>query len=202
LLERFERAPALPARGNVLPLLLADDALRGRFRTLGILRAAGRADEKGHRVLAHFSLQLLMLPARGFAMRHARASSPVFFACSLLVLCLAPGTPTVHGRRFLTSLRPCTGQSERRSACGRHAGPRPAWTAGLYRRISSEAYSPPPASRATSEDADQTPLAEGRDSSTPKARLRPDYDYIPSVFWPSVQKGLAFRANCCTAIFR
>jgi hypothetical protein len=46
--ERLERRPGLPAFRHVLPLFLADDALRGRVRAFRILRAAGGADEMGH----------------------------------------------------------------------------------------------------------------------------------------------------------
>src|SRR5262249_47216157 len=46
--QRLQRGPGLAARRHVLPLFLANRALRRRLRTLGKLRAAGGADEKRH----------------------------------------------------------------------------------------------------------------------------------------------------------
>jgi hypothetical protein len=48
LSQRFNRGPGLPARRDVLALLLAHDAMGGHVRALGVLRAACGADEEGH----------------------------------------------------------------------------------------------------------------------------------------------------------
>src|SRR5262245_62301782 len=48
LLKPGQRRPGLPAGRDVLPLLLADDALGGWLRAFRKLRAAGGTDVKGH----------------------------------------------------------------------------------------------------------------------------------------------------------
>src|SRR5262245_53880187 len=48
LLKPRQRRPGLPARRDVLPLLLADDALGGWLRAFRKLRAAGGTDVESH----------------------------------------------------------------------------------------------------------------------------------------------------------
>ena len=65
LRQRLQRRPGLPARRHVLPLLLADRALRRRLFAVRILHAAGGADEVRHEV----SLGAPLINLRG----HGRA---------------------------------------------------------------------------------------------------------------------------------
>src|SRR5262249_40655240 len=51
LLQRLKCGPSLPARRDVLALLLADAAMSRYLSALGILRAARGADEEGHRLI-------------------------------------------------------------------------------------------------------------------------------------------------------
>src|SRR5579864_2687382 len=49
LSQSLKRGPGLAARGHVLALLLADDAMNGRLRALRVLRATCGADRERHR---------------------------------------------------------------------------------------------------------------------------------------------------------
>jgi hypothetical protein len=53
--ERGKRRPALPARRDVLPLLLADRTLCGRIIARRVLRAAGSADKGRHDITPYRS---------------------------------------------------------------------------------------------------------------------------------------------------
>src|SRR5262249_29715138 len=49
--ECVKRGPRLSSRGDVLPLFFTDQALSGRLRTLGMLRATGGANVEDHQCI-------------------------------------------------------------------------------------------------------------------------------------------------------